>query len=299
MGQILLFIISSLVFSFTVSAKLIPENAHTQAIYGADDRQFISSSTDVKIKKLSESVAMIVSKDAVENKFLSAVIKANPMTESRGANLCPDAKFADHHSLNSCTGFLIAPDLVASAGHCFMSEEDCANKNIIFEVQAKNEIAEGYKVLKRAVYECKEIVKSHFEADTMSDFAVVRLKKRVTDRVPLKLRQKGMINLGDSVFMIGHPLGLPQVYSSKSFVSDIENEHFFKASLDSFEGNSGAPVFNAKTFEVEGILVRGEDDFVEDSSKQCYRYQMYEEGQRGRTSMKGEGVSRISDLFPL
>ena len=36
----------------------------------------------------------------------------------------------------------------------------------------------------------------------------------------------------------------------------------FMTNLDTFGGNSGSPVYNAKTHKVEGILVRGERDYV-------------------------------------
>jgi hypothetical protein len=37
---------------------------------------------------------------------------------------------------------------------------------------------------------------------------------------------------------------------------------FFTANLDTYGGNSGSPVFNADSHEVEGVLVRGDTDFV-------------------------------------
>jgi hypothetical protein len=37
---------------------------------------------------------------------------------------------------------------------------------------------------------------------------------------------------------------------------------FFVANLDTYGGNSGSPVFNSNTREVEGVLVRGETDFA-------------------------------------
>jgi hypothetical protein len=43
---------------------------------------------------------------------------------------------------------------------------------------------------------------------------------------------------------------------------------FFAANLDTYGGNSGSPVFNATSGTVEGILVRGENDFVSNGS--CY-----------------------------
>ena len=43
---------------------------------------------------------------------------------------------------------------------------------------------------------------------------------------------------------------------------------FFVANLDTYGGNSGSPVFNAASYKVEGILVRGENDFVTNGT--CY-----------------------------
>ena len=37
---------------------------------------------------------------------------------------------------------------------------------------------------------------------------------------------------------------------------------FFRANLDTYGGNSGSPVFNSDTHQIEGLLVRGETDFV-------------------------------------
>ena len=37
---------------------------------------------------------------------------------------------------------------------------------------------------------------------------------------------------------------------------------FFVCNLDTYGGNSGSPVFNSSTHELEGILVRGETDFI-------------------------------------
>jgi hypothetical protein len=41
------------------------------------------------------------------------------------------------------------------------------------------------------------------------------------------------------------------------------------ANLDTYGGNSGSPVFNHRTGEVEGILVRGENDYVYDPGQGC------------------------------
>ena len=43
---------------------------------------------------------------------------------------------------------------------------------------------------------------------------------------------------------------------------NINKPGYFVANLDTYGGNSGSAVFNAKTGVIEGILVRGENDYV-------------------------------------
>lgn len=300
MGQIfflILFLCNLIVLPASAALNFFGEN--TSAIYGSDDREFVSVKSSPKINELSESIAMIVGKDVVKKKIFTSKILANLLSDSAGVQLCKDEKFADHHSVSSCTGFLIGEDLIATAGHCFMSESDCRNKLIVFNVLARNEAADGHRVQTRDIYECSEILSSRQNSESFEDYAVIRLRKKVVGKKILKLRSSGAISSRDEVFMIGHPLGLAQVVTNVAAVNDISNPHYFKATLDSFEGNSGSPVFNSNTFEVEGILVRGEEDFLQDQSLQCYRDQVYDQGTKELPGLKGEGVTRISDILPL
>lgn len=70
------------------------------------------------------------------------------------------------------------------------------------------------------------------------------------------------------MFVIGHPCGLPQKYAPGAKVRDNTPVPFFVANLDTYGGNSGSSVFNAGNGTVEGILVRGANDFI--SNGQCY-----------------------------
>ena len=65
---------------------------------------------------------------------------------------------------------------------------------------------------------------------------------------------------------MGHPSGLPLKVTAGATVRSHKRD-FYVANLDSFEGNSGSPVFN-ENYEVAGILVRGEVDFSHLGS--CY-----------------------------
>jgi hypothetical protein len=68
--------------------------------------------------------------------------------------------------------------------------------------------------------------------------------------------------------VIGHPCGLPQKYAPGAQVRHNSAGPFFVANLDTYGGNSGSAVFNATNRAVEGILVRGENDFVTNGT--CY-----------------------------
>ena len=284
----------ALVLIHSVYANNFPALDGQKAIYGKDDRSFVNFKSSSMINELSKSIALIISKESVDKKIILSTIEAQLLSNHNGINLCLDEKFANHHTLNSCTGFLIAPDLVASAGHCFMNSSDCENKLIAFNVRLKNEVSNGYEIFNRNVYECSEIVSNVFDSSGLQDYAIIRLKKKVKDFKPLKLRSKGTVTTYDKVFMIGHPMGLPLVVTNSTTINDNSNEYFFKATLNSFEGNSGSPVFNARTFEVEGILVRGEEDFIQNQPEQCYLYQVYEQGTKEIPTIKGEGVNRIN-----
>ncbi|MES1919023.1 hypothetical protein MHBO_000901 [Bonamia ostreae] len=78
--------------------------------------------------------------------------------------------------------------------------------------------------------------------------------------------------------MIGHPYGLEMKISLKGNVI-LEFGNLFSCDLDSFVGNSGSLVANAENLNIEGILVRGNDDFFWNKSRKCAQIKRYEKGQ--------------------
>ena len=286
----ILFLCLFLAFQNTSFAGLkIPSADGVGAIYGIDDRELINESSPKSVIELSRSVALIVSSDYIEGNFIRTTIKAKSLKET--LNMCVNENFAAKSALPGCTGFLIGEGLMAPAGHCFQTPEDCATKKIIFDVDQKKQTRNGYGTFTVNVYECKEIVaQSYFNNE---DYAIIKLDRVPKKRPALKLNLKSKIANDARVFMIGHPFGLPLTYSRSTKVNNNSDRDIFTAGLDSFEGNSGSPVFNAKTLEVEGILVNGQQDLVLDSKNECYRNQTYEE-EKG-----AEGVFRISGLLPF
>ena len=107
---------------------------------------------------------------------------------------------------------------------------------------------------------------------------------------------EGKPALGTQLTVVGYPVGLPVVISDGATVQR-HRPTFFSADLDTYQGNSGSPVFNSERLRAgelfaEGILVRGEDDFEQQApcqiSKQCPLF----------TSCRGEDVTYSSLLEP-
>ena len=124
------------------------------------------------------------------------------------------------------------------------------------------------------------------------DFAYIELDRPVFGREPLKVRTRGKIKKNDKVFVVGHPTGLPVKVAGDSYVQTISNNIYFQANLDTFGGNSGSAVLSEVTGLVEGILVRGDQDYV------------YEDGCKvpkvcTMSSCRGEEVTRITGVQAL
>ncbi|MDD5627517.1 MAG: serine protease, partial [Elusimicrobia bacterium] len=95
-----------------------------------------------------------------------------------------------------------------------------------------------------------------------ADWALVKLDRPAAGHKPLALNKAGTPANKTPLFVIGHPAGLPTKVAGGATVRDASPEGYFVANLDTYGGNSGSAVFNAYTGLVEGILVRGENDYV-------------------------------------
>jgi hypothetical protein len=111
------------------------------------------------------------------------------------------------------------------------------------------------------VYRCAHIIHTQ-EVSNGADFSVVKLDRVVWNHLPLRLRDSGSIEVNDPVTAIGYPSGLPLKIVDGARVRSSDAKGFFTANLDTYAGNSGSAVFNSRTLEVEGVLVRGERDFI-------------------------------------
>lgn len=280
--------------AFAGFAISIPDEL--KVIYGEDDRVEVHESNIHGIRELSRSVALKVPNRRINFEYdgLMANITKGQMGPTK--YMCLDEKFYYQQVPGNCTGFLVGEDLLLTAGHCARSNYDCGNNSWVFDYRIDySDSNNSAYVLGENVYKCSEVLATEFEVDAYyMDFSLIRLERVVDNRSSLKLRESGKVDKKDELFVIGHPLGLPQKVADNGFIIDDSSELTFVTNLDSMMGNSGSPVINKSSGLVEGILVRGEEDFVWDED--CQRSRVCKTGE-----CSGESVIRIitiGELFP-
>ncbi len=193
----------------------------------------------------------------------NAVVINAPTLQARG--ICAKERFSGQIAAANCSGFLVAGNKLITAGHCITSQADCNNNKWVFDYKVDSATQRQVSVPTSSIYACKRIITRSLDAASNNDFAMIELDRVVPDRHPVKLRKSGRAAVGDDLVVIGHPTGLPTKIADGAKVRSLQGKYFV-ANLDTYGGNSGSAVFNVRTEEVEGILVRGENDYVKDPS---------------------------------
>ena len=268
------------------AASVITAGASSKVIYGADDRldHYQASSTR---KQLADSTVAL---------FRSAKVAADGkltlINFGLKENLCLEEPFREQPSGAFCSGSLIGPDLILTAGHCVTGSYDCADTKFLFGYAVTSEGYYPGQVDPSEVYSCKQVV-SRMQEDEGADYAVIKLDREVKNHTPLKVSGKDA-SVGTRLFVIGHPSGLPVKVAGGASVRSADGVGFFVANLDTYGGNSGSAVFNEETGLIEGVLVRGDNDYVEKGN--CMVSQLNaDNGGRGEDVTK---ASAFSEFIP-
>lgn len=261
-----------------------------KVIYGIDDRMDVYESSDNLMKELALSTAaQIMDRNlVVEGDVIT--IKAETLEES---GICKSERFSQQPAAGNCSGFLVAPDKLVTAGHCLNSEFDCASHSWVFDYANTTEEKSEFKMNKSQVYKCTKIIERQKDSRTMADYAVLKLDRPVEGRTPLKYRKEGKPANDAVMTVIGHPTGLPTKITAAADMRSNTNPIFFVTNADTYGGNSGSAVVDSRTGVVEGILVRGDTDYSR-SSEGCM-VSVYRPQDGGR----GEDVTRINIIKDL
>jgi V8-like Glu-specific endopeptidase len=291
--------------SFTATAEI-------SVIYGKDHRKDFYQTTGATHKSLSLSTAGMISKAMFQKSSRQGIFDLRQTTTlERAQNVCVSEAFSQQPVAPICSGFLVAPDVLVTAGHCYKSlstpEVACKSFVWVFDYHMKSPTHNPtLNIPAQNIYLCKKVVAAELSAN--ADFAVIKLDRPVFGRSPLKLRTSGKISDQASLLVIGHPSGLPTKISASGKITRNSSSTRFSTTLDTFHGNSGSAVFNESTGEVEGILIQGKNDYIPShpsNPKSCMVVnQCDDNGKNCKAGLErgpiewGEVVLRINQVLP-
>lgn len=146
------------------------------------------------------------------------------------------------------TGFLTGPNTVATAEHVLNGREITLLRCVFYYYLASEGQA-GFP--DRETYE----IDTKLPKSSDDDWVLLRLKDSPGPD-HLEVNDSGGVSDTDKMFVIGHPNGDPGKISGDCKVVTIQDESF-DIDLPPKDSASGAPVFNATSLKVEGMLVAG------------------------------------------
>lgn len=289
---------------------LLASTPDIDVVYGEDNRLDVYKVTNSLHKTLAQSTAGMVPTNLLKRTSVQNILEIQGgKTLRESANLCSGEAYAEQPVAPACSGFLVAPDLIVTAGHCYKSfstpENVCKSFAWIFDYNMKSATHDPNKNIQlKNVYLCKSIVEAVL-TPTM-DYAIIRLDRKVVGRPALKIRETGRVNSATELVVIGHPTGLPTKVSPQGKITKNSEVTTISTTLDTFHGNSGSAVFDARTGQVEGILIQGKTDYrpsipgnpnscqvvnkCDDNARNCAS------GNEGGAIAQGEVVLRIETI---
>ena len=286
MKSLTLLSLTFLTLTAFAGTKVIPK-----VIYGQDDRMDIYESSDNMMKDIALSTAVqIMNRNLVETSPGLYAVKSETLAES---GMCKSERFSNQMAAGNCSGFLVAGDKLVTAGHCVSNESECGEHYWVFDFSNKDREETSFNFNKSQVYRCSKIIERKKESGSNADYAVLKLERVVVGRTPLKYRTQGKPADDAVLTVIGHPTGLPTKITAAADMRNNSNPIYFVTNADTYGGNSGSAVVDSRTGIVEGILVRGDQDYTR-GDEGCLT-SVYRPQNEGR----GEDVTRITIISHL
>ncbi|MBT8495030.1 MAG: serine protease [Deltaproteobacteria bacterium] len=181
--------------------------------------------------------------------------------------LCSDERFVDQPSLAGCSATLVAPDIIATAGHCVIGKAetasaswfDCGHLAFVFDFSLADPDAELSELDADSVYRCDQILaaenSSEWASNREHDYALIRLDRPVVEREPVAVRGGPGITADEAIVTIGHPSGLPQKIAYGITRDKIDGRPYdgFAYEAELLGGGSGGGVFDLASGTLMGM----------------------------------------------
>jgi len=181
----------------------------------------------------------------------------------------PTENFANQPTGAFGTGFLVQSpqrinNWIVTAGHCIRGSIPIEDIIVIFGFSYDNSDSNPCEVKNEDIYEVARVIRK----EKNPDYAIIELKKSVDNQEVAMMNFEVPLDPEAELYMIGHPSGLPKKLSY-GIVKNC-NEHDFLAEVNAWKGNSGSPLFNTETHKVEGILVSGPGERMEETKRKFW-----------------------------
>lgn len=139
-------------------------------VYGLDDRKDYYELDDQQKKECDSVVSLWESSDIVDNGNGESRLQTSNFGDS--LNLCENEKFREQPMGAFCSGFLVGPDLIATAGHCVKNAEDLTTTRFVFGYRMENENQAKTTISNSEIYKGKEIVGRKQDPGNGSDWCI-------------------------------------------------------------------------------------------------------------------------------
>jgi hypothetical protein len=232
-------------------------------VYGDDGRRELWEHPDDALRAhAAESVVALFDHDDLLMGERDVEVHGSTLRERE--QVCAEEPFAEQVSAAVCSGVLVAPDVVLTAGHCVW-RYGCSELAFAFDYAYPAPPERDLRVEVGDIYRCSRVQAlevTDSDAGTL-DYAFVELDRAALDRVSRPLAPRDAVVEGAPVRFVSFPGGVPVKLDTSGAVTLTRwtEGDYFVASTDSSHGSSGGPALDENGF-VLGILARGGADYV-------------------------------------
>lgn len=188
----------------------------------------------------------------------------NPPTLHEQHNIClvPQEKFIMQPAIAHCSGFAVSTTKMMTAGHSGLDNNNFKGFYYVFDYIVGTGNVPKKVLPASTVYEGTKI-DPHYDPDKGMDFSFITLNRPIDPRRLRKFESASALDKNVLYHVIGCPGGIPLKLSPNAKILDNSHPTYFTINSDTYECNSGSPVFNSKTQAIEGVLISGGNDYEE------------------------------------